>query len=289
MSTPTFEPRDPPTRRGPYELRRRPDPPAGLGPPDVRPRAPCSSTSAPTPSGATSASPTPRPIDGRAALVEWVSYPSGRPNPQFLKQLAEAGRRRRRPAGRVPLPLRRALGRRRAGRDRRRARPGVQRARGLRGRRRPRRPPRALRLARRRPALAAGVSAARVPGPGDWDDRRAPGDRPAPRHPRRARRAGPHRSSRRRPRRCSSRRATSTTSAARGRGRVRRRGRPVPVLPLRQPDGVDVRGAPAPARGRRGGLRHRDRACPRCSPRSPRWSSPARASSPRGRCSGRPS
>ena len=30
-------------------------------------------------------------IDGRAALVEWVSYPSGRPNPQFLKQLAEAG------------------------------------------------------------------------------------------------------------------------------------------------------------------------------------------------------
>jgi len=31
------------------------------------------------------------PIDGRAALVEWVSYPSGRPNPQFLKQLTEAG------------------------------------------------------------------------------------------------------------------------------------------------------------------------------------------------------
>ena len=30
-------------------------------------------------------------IDGRAALVEWVSYPAGRPNPQFLKQLAEAG------------------------------------------------------------------------------------------------------------------------------------------------------------------------------------------------------
>ncbi|MBO3083287.1 rhodanese-like domain-containing protein [Cellulomonas fengjieae] len=31
------------------------------------------------------------PIDGRAALVEWVSYPSGRPNPRFLDQLADAG------------------------------------------------------------------------------------------------------------------------------------------------------------------------------------------------------
>src|SRR6478735_10914119 len=30
-------------------------------------------------------------IGGRSALVEWVSYPSGRPNPQFLKQLADAG------------------------------------------------------------------------------------------------------------------------------------------------------------------------------------------------------
>ena len=30
-------------------------------------------------------------IDGRAALVEWVSYPTGRPNPQFLKQLGELG------------------------------------------------------------------------------------------------------------------------------------------------------------------------------------------------------
>src|SRR4051794_23456048 len=30
-------------------------------------------------------------IGGRAALVEWVSYPSGRPNPQFLKQLTDAG------------------------------------------------------------------------------------------------------------------------------------------------------------------------------------------------------
>ncbi len=30
-------------------------------------------------------------IGGRAALVEWVSYPSGRPNPQFLKQLSEVG------------------------------------------------------------------------------------------------------------------------------------------------------------------------------------------------------
>ena len=33
----------------------------------------------------------PAQIDGRSALVEWVSYPSGRPNPQFLKQLADAG------------------------------------------------------------------------------------------------------------------------------------------------------------------------------------------------------
>ena len=30
-------------------------------------------------------------IDGRSALVEWVTFPSGRPNPQFLKQLGEAG------------------------------------------------------------------------------------------------------------------------------------------------------------------------------------------------------
>ena len=30
-------------------------------------------------------------LDGRAALVEWVSYPSGQPNPRFLEQLADAG------------------------------------------------------------------------------------------------------------------------------------------------------------------------------------------------------
>ena len=30
-------------------------------------------------------------IGGRAALVEWVQAPSGRQNPQFLEQLAEAG------------------------------------------------------------------------------------------------------------------------------------------------------------------------------------------------------
>jgi len=30
-------------------------------------------------------------LDGRAALVEWVSYPSGQPNPRFLQQLADAG------------------------------------------------------------------------------------------------------------------------------------------------------------------------------------------------------
>jgi len=30
-------------------------------------------------------------IDGRSALVEWVTFPSGRPNPQFLQQLGEAG------------------------------------------------------------------------------------------------------------------------------------------------------------------------------------------------------
>jgi rhodanese-related sulfurtransferase len=30
-------------------------------------------------------------IGGRAALVEWVQAPSGRQNPQFLQQLAEAG------------------------------------------------------------------------------------------------------------------------------------------------------------------------------------------------------
>ncbi len=30
-------------------------------------------------------------LDGRAAFVEWVQAPSGRQNPQFLAQLAEAG------------------------------------------------------------------------------------------------------------------------------------------------------------------------------------------------------
>ena len=72
------------------------------------------------------------PLDGRAALVEWVSYPSGRPNPQFLKQLAEAGVAAGRP---VVFLCRsgRAIDRGRPGGDRRRPRPGVQRARGLRG------------------------------------------------------------------------------------------------------------------------------------------------------------
>lgn len=32
-----------------------------------------------------------RPLGRQAALVEWVSYPSGQPNPRFLDQLAAAG------------------------------------------------------------------------------------------------------------------------------------------------------------------------------------------------------
>lgn len=32
-----------------------------------------------------------RALGRQAALVEWVSYPSGRPNPQFLDQLAATG------------------------------------------------------------------------------------------------------------------------------------------------------------------------------------------------------
>lgn len=32
-----------------------------------------------------------REVGRQAALVEWVSYPSGRPNPQFLDQLASTG------------------------------------------------------------------------------------------------------------------------------------------------------------------------------------------------------
>ncbi|MDM7854617.1 rhodanese-like domain-containing protein [Cellulomonas alba] len=35
--------------------------------------------------------PDPAAVDGRAALIEWITYPSGRPNPQFLVQLAETG------------------------------------------------------------------------------------------------------------------------------------------------------------------------------------------------------
>jgi rhodanese-related sulfurtransferase len=30
-------------------------------------------------------------LGARQALVEWITYPSGRPNPQFLDQLAETG------------------------------------------------------------------------------------------------------------------------------------------------------------------------------------------------------
>ena len=216
------------------------------------------------------------PIGGRAALVEWVSYPSGRPNPQFLEQLADAGVTAGRP-GRVPVPLGRALDRRRAGRDGRGPRPGLQRARGLRGRRRPRRPPRPLGLARRRPALAAGVSARRVPGPGDWDDRRAP--RTDLRPDTLAVRGGLVRSQF-----DEMSEALFLTQGVhlrrrrRGRGRVRRRGRPLPLLALRQPDGVHVRGAAAPARGRRGRVRDGDGHVRGVHRRSPRSCSPARAS-----------
>ena len=122
------------------------------------------------------------------------------------------------------------------------------------------------------------MSAARVPGPGDWDDRRTARHRPAPRHPRGARRAGPQ------------------PVPGDVRGAVPHAGlrlRPAPPRPRPRSPATPT-GSCTPATATPRCPRSRSacacsraprrpspprRACPRCSPRSPRWSSPARASS----------
>ena len=90
-----------------------------------------------------------------------------------------------------------------------------------------------------------------------------------PRHGRRARRPGPQQL-RRDGRGALPHLGLRLRECRAGRGGVQGRGRALHLQPLRQPHRDDVRGAAAPARGRRGVLRHGVRACPRCSSRWPR-------------------
>ena len=102
------------------------------------------------------------------------------------------------------------------------------------------------------------------------------------------------RASRRPPRRCILTSGYVYSVGGRGGEGVHRRDRPLRLLPLRQPDDLDVRGAAAADRGRARVLCDGDRAWPRCSPRSVRcwprvtgWSRPAACSAPASWCATR--
>ena len=169
-------------------------------------------------------------IGRQTLLIEWVSFPTGARNDNFVDQLKEAGLTPGETARRVPVPVRPALHRRGEDGDRGGHRPVLQRARGLRGPDRQTRPPWRLRLA----------SATACPG----SSRDRPARRRVPQAAARGRRARDPRGARRaHPLRLRGERRGAVPDLrvrlrerGRGRGGVHRRHRSLRVLALRQPD-----------------------------------------------------
>ena len=209
---------------------------------------PCWSTVVRTPSGASSGCPISRASSARSSTSNGtVRTASTTTTSSTISRAAGVTPVK---AGGVPVPLRQPLDRCRRGRDRGRYRTVLQRAIRVRRQSRRAQAPRRHRLEGRRPALEAVMSLPRRPGAvgspaGPTARRGQPGDHRCARRSAavglRGDRGGdvPHV-------------GICLQVGVRGGEGVHRRHRPLRLLPLRQPDDLDVRGAAAADRGRAG-------------------------------------